>query len=355
MAGIDPFPRHPASTRAGGLACAAAMFLASAAAGLAPAGEGETRSVPVALPQSRPAKIPTIAQRIVLTDVERTVLDVTRDNTASLQETGLYAMLGVASRAKQQVKLDDLEWDQLDRPAYVNLVHDPKRYRATPMRFRVKISHVWKQSPGVGLAFSPMIPKDLTVWQMDGVWSDAPYEREKPLRLYSLVDPAAYIGQPSTIDRDQTRIYKHAPEVRVAGLFYKIYTDKDRDGALRDYPVVMVWQMSRTMPAWGGGGGDWDFSQLARLAPLVLLVAVMGGAFYLTRRRLAKMRAADRRAGGALASPRQRREPNAGARDAPDADRKDDEPPDQPVDPELTAAVEGYLRDREDEDADRPR
>ena len=338
-------------------ACAATVLLSFAAARADESGGSQTRTVPISLPRSMPARIPSIAQRITLTEIERTVLEATKDRTASLEETGLYAMLAVALRARQQVRMDDLEWDQLDRPAYVNLVNDPNRYRATPMRFRMKVSHVWKLAPGAGLTFHPMIPKSATVWQIDGVWSDVPYERNKPMRVYSVVDPEEFIGKPGEVDEKQKRIYDPSPEVRVAGLFYKVYTETDLRGNLRDYPVVMVWQMSRTIPAWGQAG-DYDIGKLARLLPLLLLVVVMGGGFIFTRRRLAKMRAAERGGagpGGMRRTLRQRIGERA-AREKADRDTDEDElPPAEPVDPALTAAVEDYLHHKEDEDgADRP-
>jgi len=303
------------------------------------------RSVEVALPAPARREIKPIAQRIELTEEQKTILGDLQDRTEKFDEPALYVMFAVANQMPQ---LDPLEWDELDRPAYVNLLADPNRYRLIPLRMRVKIHYVAKLQPGAGLNFSSFWPRNRAVWEMDAVQTDTPYSKDKPVRIYSITDPSEYLGEPDEIDAYKRRKYKRGREVRIAGLFFKLVRTRDRDDNLRDYPELIVWQMSRTTPSFGlGSGGGFDLSELGRFVPLVLLVVAMGAGLYFTRRRLAQLRQQDRTP--AWRRPADREGDRAGAR-RPDRDEEDDEVVDGPVDPELAAAAEQYLQELGDGD-----
>ena len=344
-------PRFPgaASVLAAWLVLWACAATAAARPNRPAAGDGSV----ISLPEPTTRQVKTIAQRVALTEQEKTVLGDLQDGTDKFDETALYVMFAIAARMP---KLDVLEWDQLDRPAYVNLLADPDRYRATPLRMRVKVYYVAKLQSGAGLDFSKFWPKDRPVWEMDCVQSDTPFQKNKPLRIYSVVDPTPQIGQPDEIGPHNRRKYDRGRDVRIAALFYKIYrTREEGTGRLRDYPEAMAWQMSRTISSIRVGG--WDAGKLSQLLPLALLLVVLAAGFYLTRRRLAKLKAEG------VAGPRYRplrRESSSGSEESPQAQATGERPAepkadDVPVDPALTAAVEEYLQEKGDDDGADPR
>jgi len=308
----------------------------------------EEPKVTVSLPAALPARTRTVAGRIVLTPVEKTILGAVQDRTRRFDETGLYVMFAVAARAPE---LGAMQWYELDRPAYVNLLADPARYRAAPLRAKVRIYYVSKRTSGAGLGFRRFWPKDRPVWEMDCLWTDEPHERDKPVRVYSVVDPGPLIGDPDEIGPHNRHKYSRGPIIRIAALSYKVLRDlQESNRQERDYPVLIAWQLSRTVP-WKSVG-KWDVGALKEFAPLLFLVIVLGAGFYFTRRRLAKLKQADRDAA-------RRRRPlsyqtdEEAAASAPMVGR--DEPhevPDGSVDPKLAAAVEEFLQEKERADDD---
>jgi hypothetical protein len=296
-------------------------------------------SVTISTPATSPAKVRTIADRLAITDMERTVLDAVRDGIRQIDETGLYVGLGIAARAAGNVQLDPDEWSQLDRPAYVSLLAEPKLWRGRPVQATVSIFRVTKLMSGDGLNYSDFWPKDHPVWRMDGVLSDGPVAADQPIIVFSVVNPAEFLGlgQPGSGKAEME--YKKGPRVRVAAIFYKDLTDNerndnDRKGAVRLYPIVMAWQLSRGDEFFARYAGPPD-GLMTRLAPVVILLAAMAGGFYLLRRRMTQMRQS-RIQGSRYQSLRSQATPG-GARDAPV------NPADAHVDPELAAALEQYL------------
>jgi hypothetical protein len=293
-------------------------------------------SVTISTPATSPAKVRSMADRLGITDMEKTVLDAVRDGIRQIDETGLYVGLGIAARAAGNVQLDPDEWSQLDRPAYVSLLAEPKLWRGRPVQATVSIFRVTKLMSGDGLNYSDFWPKDHPVWRMDGVLSDGPVAADQPIIVFSVVNPAEFLGlgQPGSGKAEME--YTKGPRVRVAAIFYKDLTDTDLKGAVRLYPIVMAWQLSR---------GDESFARyasppsglLTTLAPVVILLVGLAGGFYLLRRRMTRMRH------GYSQGPKYQslRSPatSAGARDAPS------DPADRHVDPELAAALEQYLHE----------
>ena len=325
------------------------FWLASTAAAQAPPASGP--SVMIDLPASAPAPVGSIADRIAPTAVERTVLDAVLDGTQQrFDETGLYVMLGLAGRAPT---LELIEWHELDRPAYGNLLADPAHYRAKPFRAKVRIFHVRKLQSGAGLGFNQFWPKDRPIWQIDCIWTDEPNEKEKPIIIYSVADPTPLIGQPDGVDAQNRQTYGRGRDLRIAALFYKVTYERQGSGsAFRQYPVAMAWQLSRLV-TWKGTG-QWSTQSLTQLGLLLVLVILMGGGFYYTRRRLAKLRKQNKDSARTYRPLRFEtdRDPDdgpAGTAES-DRDRQDEEVLDGPVDPELTAAVEEFLQERQRDD-----
>ena len=131
-------------------------------------GPGATVTVTAPEPTSMPA-LESIADRVKLTKMDKTVLDATRDGSRQIDDSGLYVMLSVAARARDDLQLDPQQWDQLDRPAYLSLQADPGHYRARPLQMTLLISRMTKLKPGDGLSYNPSWPKDRTVWRLDGL------------------------------------------------------------------------------------------------------------------------------------------------------------------------------------------
>jgi hypothetical protein len=291
------------------------------------------------------AKVRPMADRLAITDMEWTVLDAVRDNVRQIDETGLYVGLGIAARAAGNVQLDRTEWQQLDRPAYVSLLAEPKRWRGRPMQATASIFRVTKLMSGDGLNYSEFWPKDHPVWRMDGVISEDGVRRDdQPIMIFSVVNPAELLPQGEPGAGEMETKYKKGPQVRVAAVFYKDLTDNDTDGAVRQYPVVMAWQFSR---------GEGLFARspeapsglLTTLAPVVILLTVLAGGFYLLRRRMTQMRHGESRQGPRY-QPLRRPATPAGVSDAP-AD-----PADGYVDPDLAAALDQYLHPKGHDEAD---
>jgi hypothetical protein len=343
---------HQRRTCRGGLAGAlSAALLAGALLPAAPA-RGEPNAPPPAATQpaeagitvtisgvpaaaTTAAPVKSMADRVAITDMDRTVLDAVRDDTRQIDETGLYVGLGIAARAAGNVQLDPQEWSQLDRPAYVSLLAEPKRWRGRPLQATASIFRVTKLMSGDGLNYSDFWPKDHPVWRMDGVISDPQAAPDQPIIIFSVVNPAEFLGRGEPGAGKAETEYKKGPQVRVAAIFYKDLIDTDRKGAVRKYPVVMAWQLSR---------GEDTFARypeapgglLTKLAPVVILLTALVGGFYLLRKRMTQMRQG-RGPQGPRYQPLRSPVTPAGVPDAP-AD-----PADGHVDPELAAAVEQYL------------
>ena len=321
------------------------VALTSAAALAAPA-EGEPKappatqsaeagtSVTISTPATSPTKVRSMADRLAITGMEKTVLDAVRDGSRQIDETGLYVGLGIAARAAGNIQLNPDEWPQLDRPAYVSLLAEPKLWRGRAVQTTVSIFRVTKLMSGDGLNYSDFWPKDHPVWRMDGVLSDGPAAADQPIMIFSVVNPGEFLGRGQPGAGKAEMEYTKGPRVRVAAVFYKDLIDTDRKGAVRLYPIVMAWQLSRGDESFASYAGPPD-GLLTRLAPVVILLAAMAGGFYLHRRRMTQMRQS--RIQGSRYQSLRSQATSGGARDAP-AD-----PADRHVDPELAAALEQYL------------
>jgi hypothetical protein len=340
--------RGGAGVLAGWLAVGAALSARPALAGGEANRPPTTASVPISLPVREPGAVKTIAQQITLTEQEATVLEDVQDRTGKFDETALYVMFAVAARAPQ---LDPIEWHELDSPSYANLLAQPDRYRATPLQTKVKVYVVTKRQAGAGLGFRPKLwPKDKPVWEMDCVQTGVPHEEDKPLKVFSIVNPKEFIGEADRTDRYRRGIYKGGRRIRIAALFYKVYRAREEgSGEMRDYPELVAWQLSRTaLPLRGAGGG---LGSLANFLPLLLLIIALAVGFYFTRRRLAKLKA-DHAPGARYRPLGYRSDTQAPGPPEPEGARDAKEQADGPVDPDLAAAAEEYLREHEEEQDD---
>ncbi len=302
-----------------------------------PAEGGTTVTITGAPPAAAPVK--AIADRLTITDIDRTVLDAVRDDTKQIDETGLYVGFGIAARAALKIQLDPSEddWSQLDRPAYVSLLAEPKRWRARPLQLTASVYGVTKLKSGEGLNYNEFWPKDSTVWQMDCVLSDNKTHPEQPIIIFSVVNPAEFLGLGEPGDSKGETVYKKGPQVRVAAIFYKdLLRAELNNGPLRLYPIVMAWQIRRTDVAFAVSGGRTADGFITRAAPVAILLVALVGGFYLLRRRMMLVGKGGSKQ-GLKYQPLRSPAPEAGG--PKDATGK---PEDAYVNPELAAAVEQF-------------
>jgi len=357
-----------AQLRRGGSRPGGGPAAASLAALLAAAGAATAQAKPPSPPQvdyvapavgAPPASAPAgaapaamsyaeqLARATALTKQERTVLDAVRDRVERLEETGFYVMLGVARRAP---RLDETDWEQLDTVAYASLLADPNHYRARPLQMRLLALRVNKLVAGLSLTPTQFFPKGSEAWEIRGLCANSAYQDLKPVLVYSVADPSPALGQPDEVDNNGQRIYKDGREVRLAGLFYKIYRTMDEGTAkrppqLRDYPVIMAWQVERAGAGATRRGGA--FPDLGKLGPMFLVIILLGAGFILLRLRLGRQKKQDSH--WRRSRPRQERpQGNRDGQRRPVQDEAEEES--GQVDPELTSVVEEYLHEKEDDE-----
>jgi hypothetical protein len=283
-------------------------------------------AVPVAAQTSAPAAQtrPTGALKIVPAatleeglafDKDETIaIAAVRDRISQLDETPFYMMLHHVATLPA---ISDAQYAALDMPSYANLLAEPARYRARPMRMTVLVVRVRKIFPERGMSNTPYWPKDRCVWRMDCLNADSTDPVMQPVIVFSTMEPAELgDGRPGP-DADVTEYpYPGSPKARIAGVFYKVQTDADLSGVRRDYPVILGSQVVRLTPF--GYTSPWPKEAL-----LVGGVAVLGVAFVALRIRV-------RRAKGESRRRRPRREPPGVA--------------DVPVDESLQKAAKDFRR-----------
>jgi len=299
-----------------------------------------TVTVSSTAPTGKPTAPPAMAERIVIEEVEQTVLDATRDGSGQADETGLYASLSIAARARENVQLDRDEWQHLDRPAYRSLLAQPKRWRAQPIQLAVRIYEIWKLKPGDGLNYSRFWPKDRPVWRIHGTVLGNKDEESQPITIFSVVNPDEYLGQGEATKEDNLTQFKHGPILRLAAIFYKVLADTDKEGNRRLYPVVMSWQLADSegdtyAATPGADSGLWGSAAM----PVVLLVAVLA-VFYLVRRQVTRTQ-------NKIPKGPEYKPLREGADKDDDKEKKDTQSPaDRYVDPDLAKAVEQFRHEK---------
>ena len=273
-------------------------------------------------------------------DLGRAMSDVS-DGTTQWRETALFLLLkrvgALGSMAPGEMAL-------LDRPAYRSLLAEPKRYRARPIRLTVRVHTVMKMTGRQLGAGDAVWPADRAVWRLFCSDASLPVDRAHVV-ICSAVEPTG-LGEPSAKNREDRKrfdpdelIYKHAPEVEVACVFYKTYRDKQKDAdRQRDYPVVVAWQVAA--PPDRSIANPTDPRYLAG----ALLIAAVCIVYYFVRRYTKRFK----KSGPRIQYRPKRDESNAADDAAPAKPGGED---DQPVDPLLAAAAEEYQRERQDRDA----
>ncbi|MDY6914519.1 MAG: hypothetical protein SVT52_08705 [Planctomycetota bacterium] len=203
-----------------------------------------------------------LAEALKLTEKERQILSAVVDRDRQLDETGLYMML---ARTAKLPELNAEQFKALDQPDYANLLQRPQHYRGRPIRLPARIYTVKRISPGHGLTPSMWWPPDRPVWILDCLVPAEPPGRtaDQPIRVLSIVEPAFCQTSGQAPPEEQTSYNVQAERVDLAGVFYKVYRDKDHQGDDRDFPVVLTWQLT---PA------GWDLASPLPMPPKIMLI-----------------------------------------------------------------------------------
>lgn len=301
-----------------------------------------TESAPATAGDDRPSFAPadplptagSVEQGLELTEIERQGLLGIADRRFQLDEEGLYIVM---RRAAALPKLGPTKWDALDRPAYENLLKRPADYRLRPIRMTVLVNSVRRVEAGDGLAqYSRWWRRGKAAWIIDGMVprGDDALVAERPIRLVSVAPPPELRRDPERTGDDGASLYTApGPPINAAGVFYKVVTLESRDGAMRDYPVLIAWQLESARPV---GATGFDASTMAIIIVLLLVLLAVG--FIVLKRHIKGLRARGQEA----------RRTGEDEQDRPAPVEPSDV--DQ-VDPELRAAAESYRRERQGNDA----
>ena len=254
------------------------LCLAAIATGLTGARAQETAPSPA----SGPAPLP---HDLGLDDQDRRLLSQVFDRNARLSDPALAALLG---RIEGLSPLPPAQWPtDLDLPGYGNILAQPDRYRARPIRLSLRVGRVQEMTPG-----QKTTPADLRPWpRADGkpLWwvecfdASADNPGHRPLILLSIIEPPLPAGKD---DPQGGRMYPKLPPLEAVAALYKIYSWVDRDGQDRDYPLLLAWQLEPPTSSRPASGTKVP-SQQVMLVGLVLMVGF--GLMYL-RRRQARVR-----------------------------------------------------------------
>ncbi|MHC4561267.1 MAG: hypothetical protein ACYS8X_00675 [Planctomycetota bacterium] len=308
------------------------------------------------MPSSPPEPIGPALEQIdsilALNPAERGALDVAMSRRRELTGSALYFMLDKASRLPP---LAGEDLNALDRPSYHNLVRWPQRYAGRPIRMRVLVQLVQKQTAGA--------PGELGIdrthwrqgrvaWLIDGFDADGELAIQRPVRIFSVADPTPILPKPVKIVNDNEWHYPQTlVEVDLAGVFYKVWEHEERGTEdttrrrqpgdiqikqFRSYPIVIAWQLnpvgvSRTRQPHA-------FVAMDFIGFIVIGLVFMVVVFFLLARHVRRTRRAGRNGSpfweGKYRSLRDEEEDDDQAPDDNDLD----------IDPALKAAADNYRR-----------
>ncbi|MBN1942128.1 MAG: hypothetical protein JW849_02430 [Phycisphaerae bacterium] len=269
---------------------------------------------------------PTAPQRVhetlTFSPKDKLLLSALRDDINPAEQNGFYRLMQIVSDLPA---LSAGELHQLDNPAWANLLRQPERYRLQPIRLALRVYVVRELTVGRGLRANPYWPAGKPVYELHATILDSP---DEPLILYAPQRPAK-LGPPSETLPDGRVRYKSAPPYQAAGVFLQYYTETD--GANRNYPVVLAWQLTPEASSLGLLFGT--FSQREHWfawGSILAAILIAAGVFLYLHRRLRRPPAA--RSGPTFRNYRPLR----------DEEQAEDHEPDEPVDPDLSEAVKEY-------------
>ena len=280
---------------------------------------------------------------IELNENERIAFGDVQDGIGKLDETAFYMLLG---RADKMPRLSGDDFDALPRPGTGNILKQPSLFRAQAMRIKLRVS---RYTAGKEISYSRHWPKDRPLWRIHGLDLVPLRQTPHPLIVFLLQDPRPLLGEPDKVNvSGDLEYHKLKSRLDLAGIFYKVYSSKDRKGQRRDYPVFVAWQAADTTTRSAPRFGSLPMLLIGILVALLV-------AFLILKRYLRQTRKID-------AEPfvryRPLRDRPSGASDAPAP--ADEKPPDaeaeareaEGVDPLLKQAAEEYQREQQERQQD---
>ncbi len=269
----------------------------------------------------------SFADAIKLTTAEATALADVADKSPQLAETAFYMML---AKADALARRTDVDLTSMDTPSSSQLLTNPQRWRGWPIRSRVIVYKIEKLQGRTHLSPSPHWSVNRPVWKLSGTAMGDP---NIAIVAFSGTIPPQR-NEPDSIVTDETgvevRTFTNGTPVEYAGFYYKVWSTKDTEGKVQDYPVIIPWKISLVIP----GVKTERPGSLGKLYQTVALgMALLIGYLFLKAytRRLGK-------AGSSL----QRAEKI----ESTDGETGDAEPR---IDPLLKAAAEQYAKDTQDD------
>jgi len=287
--------------------------------------------------QTRPV---IFSEALKLTEKEFVALSAVRDRVGQLDETAFKMLL---SKAAGLAQVEGQELQIIDRPAAVNLLRHPERYRGWPVRLTLRAHKVHKVVGGKDLSASVYWPAGRALWQVGCVDPQSNFPADNPLLVFSIVEPTV-LGEPDKIVGEDERLYyaHRDARVNVTGYFYKVWRQRDTEGNVRNYPVIVAWRLDK--PAEQSATPRAQKPAEWRIYIMIVLLLILLMAYALAKRFF-------RRQGG-------RKNPSEYQPMRFDIKMPDeDEPAEseqgaaQSVDPLLREAAEEYRKEREGPDA----
>ncbi|HAU36660.1 MAG TPA: hypothetical protein DCX07_02950, partial [Phycisphaerales bacterium] len=261
---------------------------------------GQATSQPDPASASAPAiaeSVPTLQrvdEALQFTPEQQVILDDLRANRHSpsaerAQPPARKDFPLLMSKVAQMPDLSPADWAGLDQPAHRNLVREPERYFARPVRTNVIVFAFRRLEVNDGLVPSRHWSKDRPVWRLQCLNADAERPVLEPLEVYTTCDPASVLGRADFSSGDKEQNFNlPGRQARVAGVFYGNYRARDRGGkdrppVERTYPVLLAWQMEKVTQTLPPGETNW----LTRAIPLALALLLAGFVLLkrMTRRR----------------------------------------------------------------------
>ncbi|MFO7908327.1 MAG: hypothetical protein R6U98_37165, partial [Pirellulaceae bacterium] len=167
----------------------------------------------------------SVEEGLTFSDEQREIISTVRDHTSELTKLAFYLMLRHTASLPE---LSDEQMDALASPGYEDLLEYPSRRRARPVRMRIYPKLAKKLTPEKGLGRSRYWPGDRPVWRIDGLNATGESAINEPVVVFSVVDPTALLGEPTSVSQDGRMVYEAHFTVEVAGVFYKVWTAESR-------------------------------------------------------------------------------------------------------------------------------
>ncbi len=186
------------------------------------------------------------ADAIKLTKAEATALADVADKSPQIDETAFYMMLAKAAAIAELASPYDT---LVDSPAAAQLLTNPQRWRGWPVRLQAIVYRIEKLQGRKHLSPSPHWSVNRPVWKLSGTAMSDP---NISIVAFSVVNPPRR-DQPDSIETDNSGIevqtFNNGTPVVYTGFSYKVWSTKDTEGRVQNYPVIIPWLIGLVIPA----------------------------------------------------------------------------------------------------------